>query len=239
MAQSRSKLIEKVVKGSFHQGDTSVFGKNSVGCQCVANCVIAGLYNSIVLVSNWTTHNLDNILCSGDKLYKSISKTNFLLQVHDIGPQITAFENTYDFHIGCEFFGRIRKDKADNNIGSTLEKATFSVIQENKTDRYILCILCIGNEKGGAASLLFISKKHCYIFDPHGRNSCGLPIDDGTSILASFKSRQNMIPHIRVINSVSEDSRQIPWIYIPCVLCLLIKLIFKCKAISLIKNINI
>ena len=81
---------------------------------------------------NWTTHNLDNILWSGDKLYKSISKTNPLLQVHDIGPQITAFENTYDFHIGHEFFGRIRKDKAGNNIGSTLEKATFSVIQETK-----------------------------------------------------------------------------------------------------------
>ena len=156
MAQNRSKLIEKVVKGSFHQGDTSVFGQNSVGCQCVANCVIAGLYNSIVLVSNWTSHNLNNILWSGDKLYKSISKTNSLLQVHDISPQITAFENIYDFHIGCKFFGRIRKDKADNNIGSTLEKATFSVIQENKTDR---CILCIGNEKGGTASLLFISKK--------------------------------------------------------------------------------
>ena len=79
MAQSRSKLIENVVKGSFHQGDTSVFDQNSVGCQCVANCVIAGLYNSIVLVSNWTSHNLDNILCCGDKLYKSISKTNSLL----------------------------------------------------------------------------------------------------------------------------------------------------------------
>ena len=217
MAQNRSKLIEKVVKGSFHQGDTSVFGQNSVGRQCVANCVIAGLYNSIVLVSNWTTHNLDNILWSGDKLYKSISKTNPLLQVHDIGPQITAFENTYDFHIGHEFFGRIKKDKADNNIGSTLEKATFSVIQENKTDRYILCILCIGNEKGGTASL-FISKKNCYMFDPHSRNSCGLPIDSGTSILASFKSRQNMISHIRVINSVSEDSRQNPMdLYSMCV----------------------
>ena len=38
------------------------------------------------------------------------------------------------FTLGMSFFGRIRKDKADNNIGSTLEKATFSVIQENKTD---------------------------------------------------------------------------------------------------------
>ena len=111
--------------------------------------------------------------------------------------------------------GRIRKDKADNNIGSTLEQATFSVIQENKTDQYILCI---DNEKGGAASLLFISKKHCYIFDPHSRNSCGLPIDGGTSILASFKSRQSMISHICVINSVSEDSRQNPMdLYSMCV----------------------
>ena len=215
MAQSRSKLIENVVKGSFHQGDTSVFDQNSVGRQCVANCVIAGLYNSIVLVSNWTSHNLDNILRCGDKLYKSISKTNSLLQVHDIGPQVTAFENTYDFHIGREFFGRIRKDQADNNIGSTLEKATFSVIQENKTDQLILCI---GNEKGGSASLLFISKKHCYIFDPHSRNSCGLPIDGGTSILASFKSRQNMISHIRFVNSLSQYSRQNPMdLYSICV----------------------
>ena len=215
MAQSRSKLIENVVKGSFHQGDTSVFHQNSVGCQCVTNCVIAGLYNSIVLVSNWTNHNLDNILRCGDKLYKSISKTNSLLQVHDIGPQVTAFENTYDFHIGCEFFGRIRKDQADNNIGSTLEKATFSVIQENKTDQFILCI---GNEKGGSASLLFISKKHCYIFDPHSRNSCGLPIDGGTSILASFKSRQNMLSHIHFVNSLSQYSRQNPMdLYSMCV----------------------
>ena len=41
MAQSRSELNEHVVKGSFHQGNTSVFSPNSVGHQCVPNCVIA------------------------------------------------------------------------------------------------------------------------------------------------------------------------------------------------------
>ena len=204
MAQSRSKFVENVVRGSFHQGDTSVFGQNSVGHQCVPNCVIARLYNSIVLVSNWTSHNLDNILQCGDKLYKIISKMNPLLQVSDISPQITAFEKIYDFHIRHEFFGRIRKVVADNNIGSTLEKATFSVIQENRTDQFILCI---GNEKGGSA-LLFISNKCCYSFDPHSRNSCGLLVDGGTSILASFKSRQNMISHIHFMNSLSQCSRQ-------------------------------
>ena len=122
------------------------------------------------------------------------------------------------FTLDMSFFGRIRKDQADNNIGSTLEKATFSVIQQNKTDQFILCILCIGNEKGASASLLFISKKQCYIFDPHCRNSCGLPIDGGTSILASFKSRQNMISHIRFVNSLSQYSRQNPMdLYSMCV----------------------
>ena len=55
-----------------------------------------------------------------------------MLQVHDIGQQITAFENTYDFHIGHEFFGRIRKDKADNNIGSTLERLHFLLFKKTK-----------------------------------------------------------------------------------------------------------
>ena len=103
-----------------------------MGHQCVPDCVIAGLYNSIVPVSRWSRHSLDNILQHGDKLYNSIKKTTDLLQVNDIGPQITAFQNTCNFHIEHEFFGRIRKDQSDNHIGSTLENSTFSVIHGKK-----------------------------------------------------------------------------------------------------------
>ena len=81
MSQNRSKLIENVVKGSFHQGDTSLFSEISFGHQCVPNCVIAGLYHSIVPVSRWTSESLDNILLHGDKLYNSISKNTNFLQV--------------------------------------------------------------------------------------------------------------------------------------------------------------
>ena len=102
MAQSRSKFIEHVVKGSFHQGDTSVFSLNFVGHQCAPNCVIAGLYHNIVPVSRWTSESLDIILQHGDKLYNSIKKTTDLLQVNDIGRQITTFENTNNFHIFWE-----------------------------------------------------------------------------------------------------------------------------------------
>ena len=89
-----------------------------------------------------------------------------------------------------------------------LENSTVSVICRKKEKQLVLCILCAGNEKGSAASLLFISNEHCYIFDPHSRNSYGLPVDSGTSILASFKSRKNMILHICLMNSLTQCSEQ-------------------------------
>ena len=52
--------------------------------------------------------------------YTTALKNTNLLQVHDIGTQITAFQNTYNFRIWDEFFGRIKKDQADNHVGSTL-----------------------------------------------------------------------------------------------------------------------
>ena len=123
-----------------------------------------------------------------------------MLQVHDIGPQITAFQNTHNFCIGDELFGRIKKDQVENHIGSTLENSTFSVIYGKGKKELIMCILCVGNEKGGSASLLLISNEHCYIFDPHSKNSYGLPVDSGTSILVYIKKQKNMISHICLMN---------------------------------------
>ena len=77
-----------------------------------------------------------------------------------------------------------------------------------KKEKLVLCILCVGNEKGGSASLLFISNEHCYIFDLHSINSYGLPVDSGTSILTSFKSKKNMILHICLTNSLTQCSEQ-------------------------------
>ena len=132
MAQSRSKLIEHVVKGSFHQGDTSVFSLNS-GChQCVPNCVIAGLYHNIVPVSRWTSEPLDHILWHGDKFYSSIKKTNNLLQVNDSGPQITAFQTTYNFYIGHEIFG---KNKYNKKSSLKKSKLTYSILSDFLVDK--------------------------------------------------------------------------------------------------------
>ena len=43
-----NKIIDILVKGSFHQGDLSIFSTDSVGRQCIANCVAAVSFAKLV-----------------------------------------------------------------------------------------------------------------------------------------------------------------------------------------------
>ena len=184
------KFFRRIVQGSFHQGSTSIFDEKSVGKQCVANCAIAALYTSIIPLYKWSSDVLDKILKCGHKLYNDIHSDNDFLQVQEIGKQISVNENLYAFHIKHEYFGQISNKSSLDTINMTLEKATFSALMVNKTSQWNYCILCVGNQHGATASLLFLSPKNCYIFDPHSRNSYGLPVANGTSVLMMFPKRQ-------------------------------------------------
>ena len=199
-----TKYFVHIVKGSFHQGNTSIFSANSVGKQCVPNCAIAALYTSIVPLYKWTSDILDNILKRGDKLYNNINSGNDFLQVHEIGKEITMYNNLYAFQIRHEYFGQIHNQSALDTINMTLEKATFCALQQNKKYPWVYCILCVGNQNGATASLLCLSVNTCYIFDPHSRNSHGQPVSDGTSVLMMFKNRQNMISYLRNLYCLSK-----------------------------------
>ena len=198
------KYFRNIVKGSFHQGNTSIFSANSVGKQCVPNCAIAALYTSIIPLYRWTSDTLDNILKCGDKLYNDIHCGNDFVQVHEIGKEITIHNNSYAFQIKDEYFGRIHNQCSLDTINMTLEKATSCLLQQYKKCQWIHCILCVGNQNGATASLLCLSKKNCYIFDPHSRNSCGKPVPNGTSVLMMFKTREKMISYLRNLYSVSK-----------------------------------
>ena len=72
--KSGQKLVHHLIKGSFHQGSIYIFDTQTVGHQCVPNCIVAAAYASVVLVSKWTGESLDYILCFGDALYKKSYK---------------------------------------------------------------------------------------------------------------------------------------------------------------------
>ena len=198
------KYFTKIVKGSFHQGNTSIFSSNSVGKQCVPNCATAALYTSIIPLYRWTSDILDNILKCGDKLYNDIHSGNDFLQVHEICKEIRIHNNLYAFQIRHEYFGGIHNQCALDTVNMTLEKATSCVLQQNQNCQWAYCILCVGNQNGATASLLCLSVNNCYIFDPHSRNPYGESVPDGTSVLMMFQNRQKMISYLCNLYSLSK-----------------------------------
>ena len=149
--EQTDNYVLKVVKGSFHQGSTSVFGINSVGCQCVPNCIIAVIYTNIVPLQRWTTESLDNILHSGDYLYNTTTKKHDFLQVNEIEKNICAFHQKFILHIDEEFFGKIYHNTSD--VGTKLEYSLSFMQNKSKVlKKQIFGIMVVGDTKGAAAS---------------------------------------------------------------------------------------
>ena len=68
-------LFEKVVTGSFHQGDVRFC--YSAGKQCVAMSLYAAAFATIKGISYWSSNTLDSILEYGGRFYKSIGIDRF------------------------------------------------------------------------------------------------------------------------------------------------------------------
>ena len=92
-----NKIIDILVKGSFHQGDLSIFSADSVGRQCIANCVAAVSFAKLVPLYKWSSNNIDSILKCGDSIYKTVKTNHDFLHVSDVGSKISAFHQILTF----------------------------------------------------------------------------------------------------------------------------------------------
>ena len=63
--------LEKIVHGSFHQGNSQLFGETA-GIQCACNALYALCWTQIKQIFHWVRRDLDHILVEGDNLYKSL-----------------------------------------------------------------------------------------------------------------------------------------------------------------------
>ena len=70
--------IQRVIRGSFHQGDQS-FGQTP-GTQCMCNALYSVGYSIIKKVRYWSTWDMDYILTAGNSLYSSLGFRSQLLK---------------------------------------------------------------------------------------------------------------------------------------------------------------
>ena len=69
--------LEKIVHGSFHQGNSQLFGETA-GIQCACNALYALCWTQIKQIFHWVRRDLDHILVDVDNLYKGLHTSDML-----------------------------------------------------------------------------------------------------------------------------------------------------------------
>ena len=132
------------VKGTFHQGHPDYFEADSVGRQCVTNCVAAMVFATNLSVGNLLPAQLASVLTEGDRLYRNVRQTqsidNPYLMLDDIPSCVEMLNRRYFLTTDRDLFG------SECDIGSIFTEA-FYVSSSSVPAAFGIIIL--GNEMTG------------------------------------------------------------------------------------------
>ena len=199
--RSNSKPMT-VIRGNFHQGNLQLFDAESAGRQCSCNvlvmlCTVENIFDTL------TAYHLDEILQSGDQIYKTrcheleLAKALHPSKILDQTQLPDAFaigEYCYTIDYKHKDFRHGRLD--DNHSQSELKtwlQYTFSVSNKNILilDGYMMAVY----QHKATGQFIF--------FDSHSRNEIGLMTPEGTSVVLIFENFQNLLDYLlRLIPSL-------------------------------------
>ena len=191
-----NKKHKSTHKLSFHTGIiSSRYSQSSVifqgpgqGFQCVANCILSLIYHTHKNSSSWASSDIKNILHSGNILYNSTGKVTTLL-VSDLPKYIKLYNFIY--HI----------QELNSVIGDIfVDNESFNSIAFNQLEHVIIkhkyLILVIGDS---ALSIIY-NNTSFYVFDPHKRNTYGLPDSNGGAIVLKFNCFKQLCLYIHELS---------------------------------------
>ena len=172
--------IEKVIQGSFHQGNP-IFGRTA-GVQCACNSLFALCWSQAKTVSRWLNH----VLTEGDLLYKSLNVVD-MLKADDLPRSIVMC------NIECPVdFLELKTEIAHLRNGESFLRRSVP----NTGDEFMFLLFL-----GGFTTALMTHHNHYYLFDSLSRDSRGLSEVDGTSVLMKFSDLFEAENYIQVFFS--------------------------------------
>ena len=124
----------------------------------------------------WKLEDIENILHSGNILYKSIGKRTTLL-VSNVPQYIKLYNFIYHINEQNSVIGDISKEDREFNTVPFKKVEAILVIHK-------LCVLVIGES---AVSIIH-SNNNFQVFDPHNRNKYRLHDINGGSVLLKFSN---------------------------------------------------
>ena len=162
--------LEKIVHGSFHQGNSQLSGK-TIGILCACNALYALCWTQIKQKFHWVRRDLNHILVEGDNLSHKSFHTRDKLSVY----QLQAFGKVYNHDIPVQHL------KLETQFAALINGDSF--LGDLLTAGITLCLLFI---EGFTTAIIFL--RNCYyLFDSHSSDERGLSVVDGTSVLMKCK----------------------------------------------------
>ena len=191
-----NKKHKSTHKLSFHTGIISsrysqsslIFQGPGQGFQCVANCILSVIYHTHKNSSSWASSDIKNILHSGNILYNSTGKVTTLL-VSDLPKYIKLYNFIYHIQELNSVIGDIFVDNESFN------SIAFSQL-EHVIVKHKYLILVIGDS---ALSIIY-NNTSFYVFDPHKRNTYGLPDSNGGAIVLKFNCFKQLCLYIHELS---------------------------------------
>ena len=175
----------KSVAGSYHQGNALIFGSNS-GYQCTANALAALIFSLLFAVSEWRTHNVDQILLYGDSLFSNVIHDRYQEnQFFFMASNLPRFAN----YMGLSLRIRYQFDMMHGVSRNRLDDTEFlSVsIQEGVKSGFIVSNFLLPILDGITVALSYNRTYKTYsVFDLHFRYVIGNPTPEGAAVLLTF-----------------------------------------------------
>ena len=185
--QNNPQLHNGIILSDFNQS-SPIFISPGQGLQCVANCVMSIIYHKYKNCISWKLIDIKNILYTGNVLYNSVGKFITIL-VSDLPKHIKLYNTIYNIQEVNSTIGNISVD--NKNFNSLSFVNVEKVILKYK---YVILVL------GCSALSIIHSENNFYTFDPHKRNTCGLPDSSGGAVVLKFNSFEKIMPvHLQTL----------------------------------------
>ncbi|CAB4041007.1 ATP-dependent DNA helicase PIF1, partial [Paramuricea clavata] len=181
----------KTICADFSQDNGRLFRHNAAK-QCVAMSLTSIVHSKVKNVNEWDSLFLNLILCSGNDLYTYISNSigkEFLL-LSEVPEYVLVSSQTFHVTYSASFGGDLFMNATMLPYYS-LEDLLNSLFFNSQ---YQYCLLTINSN---CVSIIKTSEGLYKVFDPHSRDTYGIPDPNGKCVLVSIDSIGNLVTYFQ------------------------------------------
>ena len=175
-----SYIIDKYVQGSYCQSHPK-YG-HTAGIQCACNALLAICWAKVRNIAYWQSFDLDHVLDLGDSLYKNLGLNRYL-DASDL-PQEVGLDECFNCKVN-----KIYLHDGEAVIGRGVRFILNAFGEERRT-----ALLFINS----TVTAIILQSRACYFFDSHSKDSRGLSVPDGSSVLLKFANILQLENYIQV-----------------------------------------